>query len=107
MAVCEWCSATFDRDDAETTFSIETSLNYDNLRTCLCGDCAVEAIEDEVDGVYFETCERCGKVFDLFEDSLTFSQNFSDCSGTVLRDHWDHEILCCNCAIDDVNKLDL
>ena len=105
MAVCEWCGAEFDRDDAETMFSIETSLNYDNFRICLCGDCAVEAIEDQVDGVYFETCESCGKVFDLFEDSLAFSNQFPDYNGTDLRDHWDEEgkILCCDCALDAVN----
>ena len=105
MAVCEWCGKEFDVDFDGDTFEMETNLCYQNLRKCLCGDCAIQAIDDEVDGIYYETCERCGKTFDLIEDMGRFDSNFPWYNGTRLRDHWRSEILCADCAIDDVEKL--
>lgn len=105
MAVCEWCGKEIDKDFDRATFEMETNLNYDYLHKCLCGECAVQAIEDEVDGVYYEVCERCGKTFDLIEAIGQFDEYFSYNGGTSLRDHWDSEILCADCAIADVEKL--
>lgn len=102
MAVCEWCGKEFDNDFDRDTFEIETTLCYDNLRKCLCGDCAIQAIEDEVDGVYYETCERCGKTFDLIEDMGEFDRHFPWYNGTRLRDYWKSEILCAECVLDDI-----
>lgn len=100
MAICEWCGKEFDLQDAEDEFESGTfKLAYSNVRKCLCGSCSVEAIEDEVDGVYFETCEECGKEFDLAEESGEFDSNFSWENGTSLRDYWDEKILCCDCAL--------
>lgn len=105
MAVCEWCKNEFDLDFDRDTFEIETFLSYPNLRKCLCSECAIQAIEDEVDGVYYETCERCNRTFDLIEEMAQFDRNFPWYNGTRLRDHWTSEILCADCAIDDINKL--
>ena len=100
MAVCEWCGVEFDSCEAADTFEMETMLSYNNLRKCLCGDCAIEAIEDLVDGVYYETCEKCGKTFDLITESAEFDSHFSEANGVGLRDLWDYHILCCDCALD-------
>lgn len=101
MNQCEWCSTTFDPEEADEYFTIETwLLSYNNVRKCLCGKCAVEAIESKVDGVYFETCEHCGRTFDLIEDESTFDNHFSWANGTSLRDYWEDQILCADCAID-------
>lgn len=105
MPICEWCGKRFDKDFDSDTFEIETILCYQNLRKCLCAECAIQAIHDEVDGVYYETCERCGKTFDLIEDMGKFDSKFPWYNGTRLRDHWNTEILCADCAIDDVEKL--
>lgn len=105
MAVCEWCGKNFDIDFERDTFEIETNLCYQNLRKCLCGECAIQAIEDEVDGVYFEVCDRCSKTFDLIEDMGKFDSNFPWYNGTRLRDHWRTEILCADCALGDVDNL--
>lgn len=102
MAICEWCNKEFDPDEAEEYFNSEAGiLIYQNIRKCLCGDCAVEAINDEVEGVYYETCENCGKVFDVFEDMHELSEE-----GISLYDCWDDEILCADCARDYVDNLD-
>lgn len=98
MSKCEWCGKEFDEDEAREQFESEYSrLSYDNIRKCLCGDCAIDAIEDEVDGVYYERCEHCGEEFDYIEDCNTFSSRFS---GTELDDYWDDGPLCADCAID-------
>ncbi len=106
MAKCEWCGEAFDRDEAEDFFETKTRLlSYANVKKCLCGNCAVQAIEDQADGVYFETCERCGKTFDLIKDESEFSSHFPWYNGTELRDHWDNQILCAECAIDAVDAI--
>ena len=105
MARCEWCGEKFDPTEAEEQFEDETyMLTYSNLRVTLCGKCAVEAINDKADGVYFETCEKCGKTFDLIEEQSEYDSRFSDCNGTDLSDHWDNGILCADCAIEALQE---
>ena len=100
MIKCEWCDKLFDPIEADEYFTKETYLlSYDNIQKCLCGECAVKVIEDKVDGIYFETCEKCGRTFDLIEDECTFNSNFSWFNGTSLRDYWDKQILCADCAL--------
>lgn len=105
MAKCEWCGASFDPEEAADYFESETRLlSYSNFTKCLCGKCAVELIEDKVDGVYFETCEKCGKTFDLFDEESSFDNHFPLYNGTELRDHWDSQILCADCAIESIES---
>lgn len=104
MAKCKWCGKRFDPDDAEDIFVRSVSgLAYSNFKVALCGDCAVQAIEDKADGIYFETCEECGKTFDLFEEESEFNDHFPWYNGTELRDHWDPKILCAECAINTID----
>lgn len=101
MQKCEWCGEAFEQDEAEDYFNTEMGiLVYRNVRKCLCGKCAVEAINDEVDGVYYETCEKCGRTFDLIVDKQTYSNHFSWFNGTNLYDERDNQILCADCAIE-------
>lgn len=99
MPICEWCGKEFDSDDAEYEFDAEIGLlSYENIKPHLCGGCAVQAIQDEVDGVYFETCEQCGKHFDFIADNGRFTRYFPDID---LLDCWEHQILCCDCAMEE------
>lgn len=65
----------------------------------------MQAIEDEVDGVYYETCEECGKVFDFIEDSNEFGSHFNWYDRMDLRDCWRNKILCCDCAVDVLHDM--
>lgn len=101
MNTCEWCNELFDVDVAEDEFETETFLlNYNNIKKCLCGKCSISAIEDEVDGVYFEKCERCGSEFDLIEDNGEFERRVD---GIDLKDMWDStgDIICFACAMEE------
>lgn len=99
MAKCKWCGESFDREDALYEFEGETLLNYANLALRLCGSCAIQAIEDEVDGVYFETCADCGTQFDLIEEQSKFDSDPNDFG--YLRDYWDDgdRPRCAECAL--------
>ena len=104
MPICEDCGVRFNKDEAEEYFEINTHLLcYDNLNKCLCGECAVNAINMNLEDTYFEVCEKCGKKFDLIEEESNFSSHFPWYNGTDLRDYWISQILCANCAIEENN----
>ncbi len=101
MAKCEWCGKKFDPEVAEDEFEFETYFyRYENIRPCLCGECAIKAIENKDSEVYYETCDSCGKEFDVFEDELRFNNHFpNDCMDDY-RDIWDKLTYCADCAIE-------
>ena len=107
MAKCEWCGRNFDREDAADEFDQEYIgwiLSYSCFKPTLCYECACQAIEDEVDGVYFETCEECGTTFDFITEKSDFERRFPSYNGTTLTDYWDesHKYLCADCAMEYV-----
>lgn len=100
---CYLCGTHFDQEEAENSFEYEyTIYSYSNFIKPLCGDCAVSVIKDEIEGFYFEECEKCGNRFDLIKDSDEFSQHEN---GVHLIDCWDNDILCCDCALDAMDEL--
>lgn len=105
MAICEWCGQEFDPAEAADEFEIECGMfSYAQFRKCLCGSCAISAISDHADGVYFETCEECGRTFDLGVDYSRFNSYFPSYNGTTLTDYWDEKILCCDCALEFIGE---
>lgn len=96
IKICDYCGKGFDSDAAEETFSDEFALfNYNNFTKCLCGECAIQAIEDNTDD-YEEQCENCRTSFNPFQRNVEFERqtdNYYDSS----------KILCLDCAIDEHN----
>ena len=92
---CEYCGKEFDKDVEEDIFSSEMAwYQYENIRKCLCAECAINAIEDLDDGVYYEQCERCGRTFDFITENEEFKRiTDGDVELTQVG-----PILCCNCA---------
>ncbi|MBO4838488.1 MAG: hypothetical protein J5493_03850 [Lachnospiraceae bacterium] len=87
---CEWCGQRFVTEEAENEFEIECpGLLYNNFEVKLCGKCAIEAVEYHTEGVYYETCEECGCLFDVFEPNP---------SEMDVRDYWSESIICWECA---------
>lgn len=104
--ICEWCNMKFDKEITEVEFECENSmLSYNNIRKCLCSTCATAVISDEVEGVYYEICEKCGKEFDYIEENSRFDDNFSWCNGTSLTDYWNNNIQCCDCALKELDTI--
>lgn len=107
MLECEWCGKIFDPQEAEDYFDSEVyTLTYSNMRKCLCGECAVKAVEDDDDGVFFETCENCGCTFDVIEHKGIYANHFPWYNGTSLLDEWSNGILCAYCAIEAAESRD-
>ena len=104
MPVCSRCGKHFNREEAEERFGCDhPNLDYDHFQGTFCGDCAVEIVDNEEDGYYFEECDRCGKRFDLFADESDFMMRNWGYSGG-LREAWSEfrYLLCADCASDDV-----
>lgn len=99
---CEYCHKEFDYDEDMEEFETECSTSREGLRKTLCASCAIEAFENGEDGVYFETCEICGKTFDYALADSEFNENMSPENGTCLRDYWSDHIRCAECALDAV-----
>ena len=107
MAKCEWCGSRFSKAVAEEIFEEEAFFwyfSYKKIRPCLCGNCAIKAVfEDQDEGVYFDTCEECGKEFDLGEEEYLFRTYTEKFGGASLRDYWDEKVLCAGCALEIFN----
>lgn len=105
MKKCEYCGKYFDKSEAKDEFECNIiDLDYENFNICLCGECAIEAIENEVDGIYYDICHKCGKQFDIMNDTDNFRSYFEYENGIELRDTWDSYPLCCDCAIETISN---
>ena len=103
MPICDMCGKEFDREEVEDSFDYDM-LSYSNFRRCLCLECANSVIEESIDGEYYETCEKCGKTFDLIQEMSKFDDNFSSANGTDLLDYWQDGIICADCALDKIDE---
>ena len=103
MAICDRCGCEFDEDEAREQFDDEFEsgdFDYDNFDKDVCGDCAIEIINNDEEGYYFETCEECGCRFDFCEEELKFNNAHGYGNGTDIRDFWDDGPLCADCALE-------
>ena len=107
MAKCKWCGQKFKRSEAEDEFDGDYRLlSYSCFRIRLCYDCACSAIDDEIEGVYFEECEECGNTFDYVVDNAEFEDRVPEYCSISMWDCWDEadKILCFDCAMDVYRK---
>lgn len=104
MPKCVYCGRNFDKEEAEDYFEIETCLEYSRLTIRLCGECAVQVIESEEEGVYFETCERCRKTYDPAVDKVEFERHLSWDDGLSFTSF--NEYLCAECALEEIATLE-
>lgn len=77
---------------------METLKRYDYLTKCLCAECAIKAIDDMDDGIYYEVCENCGSRFDPFADEFEFQQQTDD-SGVEIDMFGKYQ--CLDCSLDE------
>lgn len=111
LSTCEWCGKKFAKINAAVSFAYcdpnhSRPHDYEKLTKVLCGDCAASVIFDKVDGVYFQTCDFCGKKFDVYADDLDFYNHFSYLDGEDLLNHWDDGVCCSSCALNRIEKKD-
>lgn len=98
VKICEYCGNEFDEQDARDEFEMETQKNYYYLTKCLCAECAIQAIDNMDDGVYYEVCENCGTQFDPFSDELELQRHTGDDGAELgMFDRY----LCLDCALNE------
>lgn len=96
--ICERCGKEFEEEDAQDIFEGSTLKLYDYLTKTLCGECAIQAIEDKEDGIYLELCENCGARFDPFVDETEFQRQTGD--DEVEIDMFG-KYLCLSCSLEE------
>lgn len=96
--ICDYCGEEFEVQDARDDFLMETLKDYDNLTKCLCAECAIKAINDMDEGIYYEECENCGTRYDPFVDEHELQRQTGD--GGVEIDMFG-KCLCLDCALDE------
>ncbi len=105
MPKCEWCHNIYDsvceEDCFDSMIGLGSLLQYSSIRKKLCGKCAVQAANDKVDGVFYESCEDCGRVFDWADEDARFCAHFPVENGIDLEGSWRiaGKILCADCAM--------
>lgn len=92
MRICENCGCEFYQADAERQLFECYELKLDNFEKTLCHDCAVEEWGNK--GVYYDTCEICGKRFDVFKGMFSFEGFILDLCYT---DYPANVIMCAGC----------
>lgn len=97
---CDYCHKEIDDPDWEEGTLIEEycHLQYYTMRKHLCGECAIHAFEDKVDGIFFDRCEECGKEFDVVDEYCQYENQTED----SIFSNWEHfdKILCADCAYE-------
>lgn len=96
MPICARCGKKFNYDDERDAFCEESLLNFETMKLSLCSKCALQAIEDQEDGIFTETCEKCGKTFDPVEDEGEFYSHLRD--DPFADYHMYGYCLCAECA---------
>ena len=96
--ICDYCGKEFYEQEARDDFELETLKNYDYLTKCLCAECAIEAINDMDNGIYYEVCENCGFQFDSFADELELQRQTGDDGAEI--DMYEN-CLCFECSLDE------
>lgn len=96
--ICDYCGNEFDEEDARDVFEMETLKTYDYLTKNLCAECAIEAIDDMDNGIYYEVCENCGSQFDPFEDELELQRRTGNDGAEI---NMFGKYLCLDCSLDE------
>lgn len=108
MPKCDRCGRRFDRVESDYQFVNEyPGLSFDNLNGELCFDCACRAMEAEESGIFFETCEECGKQFDFIEDRASLANDNPAYLDAELQFVWNkmHKTLCADCATSHLSEV--
>lgn len=102
MKICQWCGKAFEPSEEDYEYEYDGRFPYYNFTVPLCAKCAMEAVDERADGVYQETCEKCGKKFDPFVDDGIFQNHMHWSNGTFLWDHWSDAIKCVDCTLEEL-----
>lgn len=93
MAICSRCGCEYDEDDINMIHADVSRIPVD-----MCQDCLDDAYDDGEYGLFYDTCERCGKSFDVMEEKDDYDSSISGGANGIEFDSFD-QILCADCAL--------
>jgi len=108
MEKCKKCGNPVDLSEIERFYE-ESWLFADNVNKDLCRDCLEIAWEKQQKNIFYQTCEKCEKRFDVWADDKLLESKSDKIYGMQdieLMDIWRNskEILCGECALKFVAK---
>lgn len=95
MKKCQRCGKRYDPSEETDTFMMECGLDYNGVTEDICAECASQALDDNEDGIYIETCSKCGCKYDPVIAESIFRDRFPNSSNSV----WTF-IMCADCSSD-------
>lgn len=98
MAKCIRCGCEYDKEDVVLLHADVSRVPVD-----MCQDCLDETYDMGETGLFYDTCERCGKSYDVFEEKDTYDNQWIG-AGKRAFDDFD-EVLCSDCAIQEMERL--
>lgn len=104
---CCSCGKSFNPTTAKEYFNDTTDYwmyDYNKFKQWYCPECANEMIEDKAEDFYYETCEGCGKQFDVMMDAIEFEGDLrveadEDDIGSYEEAVYEYGILCRDCML--------
>ena len=101
MKTCERCGKRFNPREEEDEFeSLSCGMRYDCVIKCLCAECASAAIDDYEEGIYIETCSKCGCKYDIAKAHAVFDDRYPGSANCVYS-----LVMCADCASDYEEEL--
>lgn len=98
MKKCSRCGSEYDKNDVNFLFADVNRVPVD-----MCEECLERAYDDGEEGLFFDTCEECGKDFDVISEKSIYDSNVPWEDG-VGFEGWGR-VLCAACALEERQKL--
>lgn len=90
---CVRCGEEYEKDEVCITFA-----DINRVPMNMCEECLDKAYEDGEPNLFYDTCEDCGKDFDVIEEDMKYSENVPWEDGLDRNDYG--RILCAACALE-------
>ena len=93
MAKCSRCGCKFDKEDLDLFGGCDLNMIPEEM----CLKCLEKAYEEGESGLFFDTCEECGKVFEVFEEESFYNSIIEGDDGVGFGNY--ERILCGECTL--------
>ena len=98
MSICSRCGCEYEKEDVVLLHADVNRVPID-----MCEECLEKAYEMQEDGLFYDTCEECGKDFDVMEEKAKYLSQIPWCDG--LGFEYFDKILCADCALNERDNI--
>lgn len=98
MAICTRCGEEYKKDEVSLLHADVSRVPVD-----ICEQCLEDAYYSGEEGLFYDTCEECGKDFDVMDEKTRYMEFIRGDEGVTFEDF--DKILCADCAIEELAKM--